>query len=258
MNVFSWIRPATSPLPRNIVVVAAHSAIAVGVAEIYASVGSRFFLVGRSEERLLELAKQLLALGARGCDVYVADLRMRNVHEHIAEKSIEALGWVDVVMLAQGVYPTRAAVEANIDVMLDSFLLNAVSTIALMWHFGKVLTSQKSGVLAVLSSVAGDRGRWNNYHYGSAKSAVTAYASGLRAELDVHNVRVLTIKPGPVATPLSAHSSALLVSSVAKVAPSIVRAIENRKLVVYTPWFWRWILLFVKILPERIFMRLRR
>jgi short-subunit dehydrogenase len=106
--------------------------------------------------------------------------------------------------------------------------------------------------------VAGDRGRQSNYVYGSAKAAVTAFTSGLRQRLYPKGVRVLTIKPGFVSTPMTAaFKKGVLWATPAKVAADIVRAMDRRSSVIYTPWFWRPIMWVIRSVPETVFRRLR-
>jgi short-subunit dehydrogenase len=247
------------------VIIGATSAIAQGVARAYAQSGSRFFLVARDEQRVMDLAAALRDQGAERCAVYVADLRVREVHADIVQRSIEELGRLDLVFVAHGVYPERERSVGDVNVMLDSFMTNAVSALSLIHRYGLLLREQEAlqshtphPCIAVVSSVAGDRGRFNNYTYGSAKAALTAFASGLRAELAPTGVDVLTIKPGPVETPLTKHHRMPLMTTVEKIVPDIVTGIEGHRTVVYTPWYWRWIMLVIKSLPERIFMKLRR
>jgi short-subunit dehydrogenase len=114
------------------------------------------------------------------------------------------------------------------------------------------------GTLAAISSVAGDRGRQSNYVYGTAKAAVNAYLQGLRNRLYSKGVHVLTIKPGFVDTPMTAHlKQGPLFASVDQVARDIVKAIEKKKCIIYTPWFWRWIMLVIRLIPESLFRRLK-
>ena len=115
-----------------------------------------------------------------------------------------------------------------------------------------------SGVIAGISSVAGDRGRQSNYVYGTAKAAVSTFAQGLRHRLARTGVSVITIKPGLVDTPMTASfKKGALWASPDAVAARIERAIERRDDIVYTPWFWRWIMLIIKALPEPIFKKTR-
>ena len=105
--------------------------------------------------------------------------------------------------------------------------------------------------------MAGDRGRRGNAAYGAAKAALSAYAAALRGRLIESDVHVLTIKPGPVRTPLMAGKEVPIVAPLEPVARDIVRAIERRVLILYTPWYWRWFMVVFKLLPERIAMRLK-
>lgn len=112
--------------------------------------------------------------------------------------------------------------------------------------------------IAVISSVAGDRGRQSNYVYGSAKALVSAFASGMRQRLSKQGVHVITIKPGFVSTPMTAHlKQGALWAQPEQVAKDITRAIDQGQRVVYTPGFWRWIMLIIKHIPEFVFVKLK-
>jgi decaprenylphospho-beta-D-erythro-pentofuranosid-2-ulose 2-reductase len=127
--------------------------------------------------------------------------------------------------------------------------LNAVAT-----H----LERTGGGFVCALSSVAGERGRQSNYLYGAAKAGLTTYLSGLRNRLAPAGVRVLTVKAGIVDTRMSAGMpGAALAASPAAVARAVVRAITRGRDVVYVPWFWRWIMLVIRLIPERVFKRLK-
>ena len=116
----------------------------------------------------------------------------------------------------------------------------------------------RGGCIAVISSVAGDRGRQSNYVYGSAKGGLDRFLQGLRNRLYRAGVAVVTIKPGFVDTPMTAAlPKNALYASPRQVARGVYRAIEARRSVVYLPWFWRPIMLLIKLLPESVFKRLR-
>ncbi|HXC65533.1 MAG TPA: SDR family NAD(P)-dependent oxidoreductase, partial [bacterium] len=118
--------------------------------------------------------------------------------------------------------------------------------------------AQGRGCLAVISSVAGDRGRQSNYVYGTAKATVTAFLSGLRNRLFRSGVQVLTIKPGMVDTPMTAAlKKGPLFASADTVAAGIVRAVDKRRDVVYVPGYWRLVMGVIKALPEGVFKRLK-
>jgi len=114
------------------------------------------------------------------------------------------------------------------------------------------------GGIIGIGSVAGDRGRRSNYVYGAAKGALALYLQGLRNRLADRGVHVLTVKPGFVDTPMTAGLQGLfLVAPPARVARDIVRAYQRRRDVVYTPWFWRYIMLLIRAIPESRFKHLR-
>lgn len=117
--------------------------------------------------------------------------------------------------------------------------------------------AKKQGVIVGISSVAGERGRQSNYIYGSAKAGFTAYLSGLRNRLYHHNVHVLTALPGFVYTKMTEHLTLpkLLTATPDQVADAIYTAIEKKKNVVYIKWFWRWIMIIIKLIPESIFKK---
>jgi NAD(P)-dependent dehydrogenase (short-subunit alcohol dehydrogenase family) len=120
------------------------------------------------------------------------------------------------------------------------------------------LEAQGSGFLAAISSVAGDRGRQSNYVYGSAKGALSLFVQGLRNRLAPAGVRVHTIKPGFVDTPMTFGLPGMfLVADPGEIGEHIAAAIERGADVVYVPGFWRWIMLVIRLIPERVFKRLK-
>jgi len=140
---------------------------------------------------------------------------------------------------------------------LGEITTNGTSVISLMTLAGEQLAQQGQGAIAVISSVAGDRGRQSNYVYGSAKALVSAFASGLRQRLAKKGVHVITIKPGFVDTPMTAHlKKGALWAKPDQVARDISRAIDKGQSIVYTPGFWRFIMLIIKHIPEFIFVKI--
>jgi hypothetical protein len=125
-------------------------------------------------------------------------------------------------------------------------------------HAANYFERERHGVIGVISSVAGDRGRQSNYVYGSAKAGVTAFCQGLRQRLSKSGVRVVTIKPGIVDTPMTygMNLPRLLLARPERVARDIVRALHRADGDIYTPFFWRFIMLGIRMLPEPIFKRL--
>jgi short-subunit dehydrogenase len=117
--------------------------------------------------------------------------------------------------------------------------------------------SRKSGTIVGISSVAGNRGRQSNYIYGSAKSAFTAYLSGLRNKLYHDKVHVMTVLPGFVYTKMTEHLKLppLLTANPETVAESIYKGVIGKKDILYVKWFWKWIMFIITSIPESIFKK---
>jgi len=165
---------------------------------------------------------------------------------------------LDVVLIAHGTLPDQSACEADIATALAEIELNAVATTSIALHAANHLEALGGGTLAVITSVAGVRGRASNYVYGSAKAQVSALLSGLRQRLAKKGVAVVDIRPGFVDTPMTASfPKGALWAQPAKVARDIVRAIDRGTPVAYTPWFWRWIMLVIRHIPQSVFNRIK-
>lgn len=241
----------------NILIVGGSSAIAAACARHWADEGARLFLAGRQAVRLEAVAQDLRVRSASQVGTYLLDVNDHHQHAAMLEACREAIGPIDVVLIAHGTLSDQAVCEHDVDATVRELSTNAVSTIALLTLVASAFETQKHGTIAVISSVAGDRGRASNYVYGAAKAAVTTFCEGLRARLFKSGVRVLTIKPGFVATPMTAGLSlpGPLVASPERVASDIVRAIAQGRDSLYTPWFWSGIMLVIRSLPGFVFKR---
>ena len=142
--------------------------------------------------------------------------------------------------------------------LINQFRVNSESVIILLSALANKFVKQKRGNISVISSVAGDRGRKDNFLYGSAKAAVTVYSSGLRGRLLDHGVSVTTIKPGFVNTSMTSDLDfpTLLAASPDSVAKDIANAINKGRGEVYTPWFWKYIMIIIKLIPDSIFKKI--
>jgi len=242
---------------KNILVVGATSAIAGDVMKRYAAEQANFYLVGRNADRLSVVASDLSARGAGDVHSFPADVSERERLSAIISSATQALGTIDVALIAHGILPDQEEYASDAAKVIESFEVNAISVIYLMTVIANVMETQGSGVLAVISSVAGDRGRKSNYVYGSAKAAVNAYLEGLRGRLADTGVTVLTIKPGMVDTPMTSHlEKSALFATPEKVGGSIYQAINKETEVLYTPWFWKPIMTVIKHIPGRIFKKM--
>lgn len=178
-------------------------------------------------------------------------------HEALLDAAWRSLGPVDVVCIAHGLMAPQPACDQDVACTLETLQANAISTIALLVRLANRMIAQRHGTLAVITSVAGERGRRANYTYGASKGAVTLFLQGLRSRLYRHGVHVCTIKPGPVRTPLTdALRKNFLFVEPAAIGAGIYRAIRNRRDVVYLPWYWRGIMAVVRSLPEAVTKRI--
>lgn len=240
---------------QRVLIIGATSAIAEATARRYAERGAAIHLVGRQAARLATIADDLRTRGA-AASVGVLDVNDHASHQVALDGAWAALGGVDIALIAHGTLPDQAACDASAELAMREFATNGTSTIALCLALSQRL--QPGTTLAVISSVAGDRGRASNYLYGSAKAAVSAYLSGLGQRLRPTGVNVLTIKPGFVDTPMTAaFKKGALWAKPEQVSTGIVRAIDRRRTVVYVPWFWWMIMLVIRSIPEFVFRRIR-
>ena len=242
---------------QHIVIIGATSAMAEACARRWAERPAHFFLVARNAARLDNIKSDLQARGA-SADSYVLDANELSAHATMIVAAQKALGRIDIVLIAHGTLSDQKACENSADTAVAEIITNGTSTIALLTHFANVLEAQRSGTLAVISSVAGERGRPSNYVYGAAKAMVTVFCEGLRARLFKVGVHVLVIKPGFVATPMTAGLQLLplLTATPEAVAADIDTAVQRRRDVLFTPWFWRWIMLIIRLIPGAIFKKL--
>ena len=243
---------------KNILIIGATSAIAIACARIWANEKANFYLVARNDSKLKQTADDLNVIGASSVHTHVLDVNNFKSHDSVIEECFSILDKVDIALIAHGTLPDQAGCEQDVDLSLQEFSSNGLSVISILTLLANHMEKQSAGTIAVISSVAGDRGRPSNYLYGTAKSAVTTFCQGLRARLFKSGVHVLTIKPGFVDTPMTKGLAlpSLLVSSADKVACSIDRGIKKQKNTIYTPCFWWGIMQIIKFIHENIFKKL--
>ena len=243
---------------KRVLLLGATSAIARATARIFAGRGDRLFLVARDDAKLGATAQDLRSRGAEHVGYASSDLADDARHEALIEKAVQSLGGLDIVLIAYGTLPDQRALEGSFKATHEALQVNFVSVASLLTLLANRLEAQRSGTLAVISSVAGDRGRASNYVYGAAKGALSLFVQGLRNRLHSSGVHVLTIKPGFVDTPMTAEvKKNFLFAKPEQIAAGIMSAIDKKREVVYLPFFWRWLMLVIRALPEPLFKRLK-
>ena len=242
---------------KKVLILGATSAIAEHCARRWAARGDALYLVARNKERLQTIAADLKVRGASQIDSYCMDLNDIATHIPMLGAAETALNGVDVVLVAHGTLSNQKSCEASVEETLAEIKTNALSTISLLTLIANRFEAKRAGTIAIISSVAGDRGRASNYVYGSAKAMVTAFTSGMRQRLHKSDVAVVTIKPGFVDTPMTAGcKKGLLWAKPAAVAAKIVRAIDTKKSEAYVPEFWWAVMTVIKTIPSVMFKRI--
>ncbi|MEJ2692967.1 MAG: SDR family oxidoreductase [Candidatus Thiodiazotropha sp.] len=243
---------------KKTLIIGATSAIAEATARIFAEAGDALFLVGRSPDKLTIIRDDLMARGAGAVHIKSVDLVDYAKHSKLISTASMELGGLDLVLIAHGTLPEQKSCEQSFSKTKIEFEVNALSTISLLTHLANHFEKMGHGTIAVISSVAGDRGRQSNYVYGAAKSSVSIFLQGLRNRLYRSGVNVLTIKPGFVDTPMtSAFEKGVLWSSPEAIARRIDASITKGKDIVYAPFYWRIIMAVIRLIPEPLFKRMR-
>lgn len=243
---------------KKVIILGATSGIALEVQRQLAHEGYELLLVARSPQRLAELQADLGVRGATQVLTYAADLSSVAQHDAIFQFARLRFPDFDTVLLTYGSMHQQKDSESVIQVLLEELQVDFTSAAALLTLFGAELERRRTGCIAAITSVAGDRGRRSNYVYGSAKGGLSLFLQGLRSRLYPVGVRVITIKPGPVQTPMTdGLPHAARFANPQQVARDIVHSLEQRSPdVLYTPKIWRYIMTGIELIPETVFKRL--
>ncbi len=238
-----------------ILILGAGSDIAQELAKLYAEEGYNLYLTSRNLDLLERLAKDLQIRYQIDAKPLFFDATSYETHSEFYQKltpkplgAVVAFGYLGDQLKAQKDFnEARKIIETN--------FLGAVSILEII---ANDFEERKAGFIIGISSVAGERGRQSNYIYGAAKAAFSIYLQGLRNRLYRSGVSVLTVKPGFVDTKMTASMKLpkLLTASPAKVAHDIIKAWHKKKDEIYTLWFWRYIMLLIRMIPENIGKRL--
>jgi short-subunit dehydrogenase len=245
-----------SKIGKKILVLGATSGIAEATCRIWAAQGAQLFLVGRNPEKLAAVAADLKTRGASYVGTAVADLDDTDRHAELLAHAVNSLTGMDIAFLAHGILGDQARAEQDFQHAAHILHTNFVAPVSLLTWLANFCVQRRSGTLAVLSSVAGDRGRKSNYVYGSSKAGLSAFLGGLRNRIDREGVTVTTIKPGPVKTAMTVGmKGSEKFADVNKVAVSIVKAIDKKVDHLYVPFQWGPIMWVFRHIPESVFKK---
>ena len=242
---------------KKIAIIGATSAIAEHCARLWAAeADAELHLVARNADKAERIA---------------ADLRVRQPHcrvvvhgtdfidpaaiQHIVGRLV-ADGPLHSALIAHGALPDQTRCQESLADCQQALTVNALSPVLFAEALAGHMQQAGYGTLAIIGSVAGDRGRKSNYVYGAAKGLVTRYAQGLQHRLAYSGVKVVLVKPGPTATPMTAHLPSGGMARVEAVAADIVKGMQRGRAVIYTPRKWALIMLIIRHLPRAVFNRM--
>lgn len=244
---------------QHIVIIGATSAMAEQCARLWVQANPvRLTLVGRDLARTQRVADDLCVRSPQSkVQVMSSDFVNANAISQTAN-TIVTKAPVDVVLIAHGVLSDQATCQDDLLACDAALQVNGVSPVLFAEAFAKPMVAVNHGTIAIIGSVAGDRGRKTNYVYGAAKGLVSRYAQGMQHRLANTGVKVVLIKPGPTDTPMTSDLKAKgqKMASVEEVALNIVKAVSRGDSVAYTPKVWGMIMLVVIHLPRVIFNKL--
>lgn len=243
-------------MTQRILVLGALSEIAEATSRLYAAEGAELLLVARDGARLESVAADLKVRGASRVEIEAGDLAALDPEQSLHRWATK-LGEFDVVLLAYGTLGEQRSLER--DLRSAAALIDTNYRSAALWSLAtaNMLEAQAHGVLLVIGSVAGDRGRQSNFLYGSTKAALAVLVEGLAHRLAGSGAKTILIKPGFVDTAMTAHitKKGALWSSPEKIANLIRTAAVKRSPVVYVPGYWRFIMTIIRSVPTAVFHR---
>ena len=216
---------------------------------------SEFVLIGRDSVKLEKLVRKLEAEFPKSrFQKIVGDIKNSKFIGQASSQLFQ--GKLDLALIAQGSLTSQPKASSNLSFLESELELNAISPALWAEAMAAGFAKQGFGKLAVIGSVAGDRGRAYNYSYGAAKSLLETYVEGLQQRLAKTSVTVSLVKPGPTATPMTSNHRGKFAKPEA-VASVIVRGMEKGVRVIYAPKNWRIIMWAVRLIPFWIFKNLR-
>lgn len=243
-------------MTENWIILGATSSMAKAFARAVSADGARVFLAGRDIADLEASASDCALRGATAAEAVAFDARKQSGFKAIVDRVAKEDGMINVAVFV-GSMPDQSAIDADpslIDgVVMDSFTGPA----AFLQTVAPEMETRGGGTVIGVGSVAGDRGRIGNYVYGSAKAGFHTYLSGLRNRLTRSGGHVVTVKPGFVDSAMTwGIEGMFLVAPPEKVAADLLKAVEKKKNVIYTPFFWAIIMGIITCIPERVFKKM--
>ena len=243
----------------EVLILGPNSGIGRAIAHELARTGRQLILAGRDTRQIHTMAADLHIRYGIQAAIRSFDALDFASHQAFFEACLDGKERLAGIILCFGAMSDQTDAERDFSLAKQMIDVNYSAYVSILNLAASYFKRRRSGFICAISSVAGDRGRKSNFIYGSSKAALSTYLQGLRNDLSSSGVNVITVKPGFVDTKMTwglIKPNSPLVASPRKVAVDILRAIENRRDVQYTPRFWWWIMMVIKLIPERIFKRM--
>lgn len=240
----------------TVLILGASSDMAVAIAKKFASKGYAIQLAARNVQRLQALQSDLTIRYNIACSLHEFDALQFNSHAAFYNTLPVK---PDVAVCVFGYLGENELARENWQEAERIIHSNYTGAVSILNIIGQAFATQKAGTIVGISSVAGERGRQSNYIYGSAKAGFTAYLSGMRNRLFREGVHVVSVQPGFVYTRMTENLAlpGLLTAQPEAVGDCVYNAVVKKKNTVYVKWFWRWIMLIIKLIPEFMFKKLK-
>jgi len=242
-----------------VAITGASSGIGEAAARLLAAEGAKVVLGARRTDRLAAIAAEIRKAGGEA-EAKALDVTRRDDLAAFVKAAQDRFGRLDVLVNNAGGSPNAEAATASPRFSEAIIRLNLLAPLNLAQAANAIMQAQDDGGSIInIGSLSGDRGRGSNHAYGAAKAGLTAFCSGLRARMAARGVHVLTVKPGFIDSPMTAHitKKGALWATPERIAEGTLNAIDRRRNVVYLPGFWALIMLVIKHVPERVFKRLK-
>ncbi len=240
---------------KTILIIGGNSDVGKAIAIDFAKKGCHLILTSRKGGQLESFRSDLEIRYSIKCEISLLDILDFESHKMFYENLSKK---PNIVVTAIGYLDNQEESQENFKETLKSIQSNYTGLVSILNIISNDFEIKRAGTIVGISSVAGDRGRGSNYIYGSSKAAYSAYLSGLRNRLIKSNVHVITVKPGFIQTKMTENLELpkLLTATPNEISNSIFKAIKKKRNVVYSKWFWKWIMLIIKFIPEEIFKKL--
>lgn len=237
----------------RIVIVGATSGIAEACGRFWAARKKyNFVLIGRRAEALNAIASDLRV---RDCDATVRTIATSLTDPEAIDCVVANCAQPAIVLIAFGMLPDQAIMQTDTVALNKALTVNAVAPVLWAEAFARA-TDGGTCKIAVIGSVAGDRGRKSNYAYGAAKGLLERYVEGMQHRFASGGPVPVLIKPGPTRTAMTAHMNQAKMAPVENVAKEIIAGIARGKAVIYTPAKWSIIMATIRHLPRVLFHRM--